>query len=90
MFDFAYQHLGNWRRGSYPIEKPLFVVVSYDMKNAAYSISRHTISEFYEWVADRWALDNSPMEPDESAEDYLERIGVRVHVEPSEERILAM
>ena len=90
MFDFAYHHLGNWRRGSYPTEKPLFVVVSYDMKNSAYSIPQHTISEFYEWVACRWELDNSPMEFDESAQDYLERIGVRVHIDPSQERLLAM
>ena len=89
MGDYSTDYVAKWNAGQspewdYPVssEETLRAVL-HDQTYMLYSIFKDDLSGFAEWVALQWQEDNDPMHDDDSAEDYLERIDVRIISRPS-------
>lgn len=78
MTDFAMYHCGRWKAGEGPNVTTRIYVVTYDQTSKAYAISDGDVGDFFDWVAMRWQLDNEPQGVDETAVDYLDRIGCSI------------
>ena len=78
MTDFGYRHKGSWRDGEAKKFGPKTYCVSYDQKNDIYVVDQDEYDEFMEWVAVTWERSDQFMNENESAVDYLDRIGVTV------------
>ena len=77
-YDFGLTYVSQWRDGDMPMIKNGTVVVSYDTRNMAYAIDEEELPLFKKWVAENWGSERDLWEDDESADDYLERIGARI------------
>ena len=89
MLDYSTDYVAKWAAGQspewdYPIssEETLRAVL-HDQTYMLYSIFKDDVAGFAEWVAQKWQEDNDPMNDDDSAEDYLDRIDVRIVSRPS-------
>ena len=79
MDDFEFNLSGEWRDGEPEPEKPINVAVYSDGSTCRYTIHPYWYGNFVDWVADRWSVIGNDMDPKvETAEEYLERIGVQV------------
>lgn len=80
MTDFAIFFEGSWRDGQPAADTHATYVVWYDQKHTAYRVARRDYDDFIEWVAVQWETsDLRDVENDETASDYLDRIGVQVY-----------
>lgn len=77
MTDFGLYHVGTWRAGEMPNAENATHIVTYDQRSRAYQIEPGDYADFVEWVAVQWETGDL-REDDESAADYLDRIGVDV------------
>jgi len=89
MTDFSTDYVAQWKAGQspewdYPVssEETLRAVL-HDQTYMLYSIFKDDVAGFAEWVALQWQEDNDPLNDEDSAEDYLDRIDVRIVSRPS-------
>lgn len=75
--DFAIYHVGTWHAGAFPKDEGATHVVTYDQRSHAYNIPPEDVAAFPEWVAIQWETGDL-RDNDESASDYLDRIGVSI------------
>tara|TARA_R110002020_G_scaffold11371_1_gene42875 strand:+ start:2623 stop:2910 length:288 start_codon:yes stop_codon:yes gene_type:complete len=89
MIDYSTDYVAQWKVGQSPewdyptsSEETLRAVL-HDQTYMLYSIFKDDVANFTEWVALQWQKDNDPLNDDDSAEDYLDRIDVRIVSRPS-------
>ena len=75
-----FEHMGSYKDGAFPSYKkaPKLYRVNYDQRNDVYLVPDGEYWDFIDWVAQHW--EDVIIYPcvDESAQDYLDRIGVSV------------
>jgi hypothetical protein len=79
--DFSTYFVAKWRDGAMPKARKGNIVVNHDQTNHAYDIAADDMTDFIEWVADKWESDNDPRDISgedmiEPAQDYLNRRGI--------------
>ena len=79
MRDSEFKLTGEWRDGEPEPARPINVAVYRDGVTCRYTIRAEWYGDFLDWVADLWSDIGNDMNPKtETAEEYLERIGVQV------------
>ena len=89
MQDFCDDYVDTYKNGQppkwdYPAnDEGTLRAVVHDNTARMYCIFKADAADFVEWVALKWQKDNDLIGDDESAEDYLDRIDVRIVSKPS-------
>ena len=78
MTDFANNFTAKFRDGAFPDMKGATAIVNYDQNNFCYDVTAEEMPAFIEWVALQWEDEDDAQEPEESVQEYLNRIGVTV------------
>jgi hypothetical protein len=89
MLNYSTDYVTKWKAGQspkwdYPVSsQETLRAVLHDQTYMLYSIFKDDVAGFAEWVAREWQKDNDLIGDDESAEDYLDRIDVKIVSKPS-------
>ena len=78
---FSIFYVGEWKAGGVPLDDAdTMSLVIHDQRTEAYALDDPSgdHNEFIEWVAVMWESETDPRQPEETAQDYLERIDVTV------------